>query len=95
MSNASDPASSAAAREPGGDAVVVLSEEDPEGTRCVDVFVRPDGSFGFEEFRRDAEDGGRWSRVGAYGRLRYAGLDEARAAARRAVRWFSRTAEGE
>jgi len=26
--------------------------------RCVDVFARPDGTFGFEEFRRDPEDMG-------------------------------------
>ena len=26
------------------------------GSRCVDVFLRPDGSFGFEEYRREAED---------------------------------------
>ena len=24
--------------------------------RCVDIFMRPDGTFGFEEFRRDIED---------------------------------------
>src|SRR4051812_7314670 len=38
-----------------GPAVEVLhSEEDTEGARCVDIFVRPDGSFGFKEFRADA-----------------------------------------
>ncbi|HEY2564091.1 MAG TPA: hypothetical protein VGI44_10300, partial [Acidimicrobiales bacterium] len=26
--------------------------------RCVDIFSRPDGTFGFEEFRRDPEDMG-------------------------------------
>ena len=36
--------------------VVVASIENPQHDRCVDVFTRPDGSFGFEEFRRDAED---------------------------------------
>jgi hypothetical protein len=28
----------------------------------VDVFLRPDQSFGFEEFRRNAEDESRWTR---------------------------------
>ena len=23
---------------------------------CVDIFLRPDGTFGFEEYRRDVED---------------------------------------
>jgi hypothetical protein len=27
------------------------------------VFARPDGSFGFEEFRRDPEDVGAWTPV--------------------------------
>ena len=34
---------------------------------CVDVFRRPDGSFGFEEFRRDPEDGRGWYPVGHHG----------------------------
>ena len=24
-----------------------------DGIRCVDIFYRPNGTFGFEEFRRD------------------------------------------
>ena len=24
--------------------------------RCVDIFCRPDGTFGFDEYRRDVED---------------------------------------
>ena len=28
--------------------------------RCVDFFVRADGSFGYKEFRRDPEDQGAW-----------------------------------
>ncbi|ATG43292.1 hypothetical protein PhaeoP18_01333 [Phaeobacter piscinae] len=24
---------------------------------CTDIFQRPDGSYGFDEFRRDPEDG--------------------------------------
>jgi len=27
---------------------------------CVDVFQRPDGSSGFDEYRRDPEDGRGW-----------------------------------
>ena len=33
--------------------VVVDSIENFERDRCVDIFRRPDGSYGFEEFRRD------------------------------------------
>jgi hypothetical protein len=37
---------------------VLASVEDSDGSRCVDFFSRPDGTFGFEEFRRDPEDCG-------------------------------------
>jgi hypothetical protein len=37
---------------------VLASLENLYGDRCVDVYVRADGSFGFEEFRRDPEDCG-------------------------------------
>jgi hypothetical protein len=35
--------------------VVLTSLENSHGDRCVDLFRRPDASFGFEEFRRDVE----------------------------------------
>ena len=37
--------------------LVFVSVENPEHDRRVDFFSRPDGSYGFEEFRRDVEDG--------------------------------------
>ena len=37
---------------------VLASHQTLEADRCVDVFSRPDGTFGFEEFRRDPEDMG-------------------------------------
>jgi hypothetical protein len=33
-------------------------DENGAHDRCVDLFLRPDGSYGVEEFRRDVEDGG-------------------------------------
>ena len=35
---------------------VYVSVENLEHDRCVDFFSRSDGSFGFEEFRRDIEE---------------------------------------
>ncbi len=69
---------------------VVDSLEDAEGARCVDLILRDDGSFGFKEFRRDPEDGGRWTLVGDYSALRYPNRDEALAAAADAIAWFDR-----
>jgi hypothetical protein len=71
------------------DWVVRASLENAERNRCVDLFRRPDGSFGFEEFRRDPEDAGAWTPVQFHARLRFATQDEALAAARRAVAWLA------
>ncbi len=64
------------------------SLEDDNGTFCVDIVQRPDGSFGFELFRRDAEDQGRWTILNLYAAARFPTKDAARAAAVRAVPWL-------
>lgn len=69
--------------------VVVESVENPEHDRCVDIFARPDGSFGFEEFRRDAEDAGAWTPVAYFSFLRHASKAEALAGAARRVAWLA------
>lgn len=69
--------------------VVVASIENPQHDRCVDVFTRPDGSFGFEEFRRDAEDAGAWTPVSYFSGLRHASKGEALAEATRRVAWLA------
>jgi hypothetical protein len=76
------------APEASAGAVVLASIENAEADRCVDLFRRADGSFGFEEFRRDPEDGGAWTRTGRHGGAVYATRDEALAAARRAIAWL-------
>ncbi len=43
--------------------IIFDSIENDEHNRCVDLFERPDGTFGFEEFRRDVEDAGAWTPV--------------------------------
>jgi hypothetical protein len=69
--------------------VVVESLENPQHDRCVDVFTRPDGSFGFEEFRRDAEDAGAWTPISYFSGMRYASGDEVLAQAARQVAWLA------
>jgi len=68
--------------------LVLQSIENPGGDRCVDIFRRPDGTFGFEEWRRDAEDGGRWTRTGAFAGQVYSGENDALSAARSCVGWL-------
>ena len=67
---------------------VIDSIENPEKDHCVDIFVRDDGSYGFEEWRRDSEDPGNWYRARYYSKAVYAAADQARAAARLKVEWY-------
>ena len=69
---------------------VLESFENPEATHCVDIFVRGDGSFGFEEFRRDAEDGGLWQCLHKYGNAAYETGPLALDAAKDAVAWLDK-----
>ena len=67
---------------------VTRSLHNPEADRCVDIIRRPDGTFGFQEFRRDAEDGGGWILLNHHPHLSYAREEEAVASARAAVAWL-------
>ena len=67
---------------------VVRSIETPAGERCVDIFVRPDGRFGFAEYRRDVEDPRGWHPAGDFGDASFASAGDAFRAARRAVAWL-------
>ncbi|MEC7541770.1 MAG: hypothetical protein VX759_12365, partial [SAR324 cluster bacterium] len=58
---------------------VMESFENDLEDRCVDFFVRNDGTFGFEEYRRDHEEGGRWSKVGQFSGIRFSSLEAAKA----------------
>jgi hypothetical protein len=69
--------------------VVVASYQTPEADRCIDVFSRPGGTFGFEEFRRDPEDMGVWTPASYYSRREYPTLAAARVAAEQAVPWLT------
>ncbi len=69
--------------------VVFDSIENAGHDRCVDLFRRPDGSFGFEEFRRDVEDAGAWTPVAYFSTATYASNESALAAALGAVAWLA------
>jgi hypothetical protein len=68
--------------------LVVASPSTAAVDRCVDVFVRPDGTYGFEEFRRDPEDMGAWTPVAAFSSGEFATESAALEAARLAVPWL-------
>jgi hypothetical protein len=69
--------------------VVLESLENFERDRCVDIFMRPDASFGFEEFRRDPEDAGAWTAVTYYSHASYASRQEALQCALRTIAWLA------
>ena len=69
--------------------IVYASVENDGHTRCVDFFRRPDGTHGFEEFRRDPEDRGAWTPVAYHSGLRYPSEQDARSMARTRVPWLS------
>ena len=67
---------------------VMESFENDLEDRCVDFFVRDDGTFGFEEYRRDHEEGGRWSKVRQFSGTRFSSLEAAKASAKYLVPWL-------
>jgi len=69
--------------------LVLASWESSDQLRCVDIFSRPDGSFGFEEFRRDPEDMGAWTPVAYFSGATYATQPDVEGAAKRAVPWLA------
>src|SRR5271170_3829663 len=69
--------------------LVFLSIENFEHDRCVDLFSRPDGTHGFEEFRRDPEDRGDWTPVQYYSGGVYSSREAALAAAQQLVAWLA------
>lgn len=68
--------------------IVLASHQTPDADRCVDVFSRANGSFGFEEFRKDSEDLGVWTPVSYFSGHEYPTAADALGAARRAVAWL-------
>lgn len=68
---------------------VVASIDSPGGDHCVDIFVRDDGSFGFEEYRRDSEDMRGWFPLHRYSNQIFATEQAALAQAKAMVAWMA------
>ena len=68
---------------------VIRSIEAPGGQLCVDIFRRTDGSFGFELYRRDPEEGHGWYPVGYFSDRVFASRAATEDAAYSAVPWLS------
>ena len=68
---------------------VLRSINTPDGGRCIDIFVRPDGAFRFKEFRRDVEDAKGWFAIGGFAARVFATEQDAVDQAKAAVSWFN------
>jgi len=68
---------------------VLTSIEDSPGNHCVDIFVRVDGTFGFEEYRRDPEDVSGWFSLHRYSHQVFATAEDALAEAKSRVAWIT------
>lgn len=68
--------------------LVVRSINVAGNDRCVDIFRRPDDTFGFEEYRRDVEDQRGWFAIGFYGTETFETETAALAAALATVTWL-------
>jgi len=68
---------------------VLNSLENSAGDHCVDIFVRDDGTFGFEEYRRDPEDVSGWFSLHRYSLQVFATAEDALAQAKSRVAWLA------
>jgi len=68
---------------------VVASFNSPTGDHCVDIFLRDDGTFGFEEYRRDPEDMRGWFPLHCYSNQVFATDRDALAQAKATVPWMA------
>ena len=69
--------------------VVVRSFNRDGESRCVDIFRRPDGTYGFEEYRREPEDGRGWFAIGNYSSRSFVTSMNALANAKASVPWLA------
>ena len=73
---------------------VIKSINSPNGGRCVDIFVRPDATFGFEEFRRDSEDARGWFPIANHGGRIFPTEEDAFNEARFKIPWLVNAGPG-
>jgi hypothetical protein len=67
---------------------VLQSLENFEHDRCVDLFQRENGTFGFDSWRRDPEANGGWFVIGGFADEIFDDPEQALQSARRRIPWF-------
>jgi hypothetical protein len=69
-------------------AAVIATLHNKDADRAVKIIQRSDGTFGFKEFRRDAEDAGGWTLTSDSSHAMLATGERAEAAARARIPWL-------
>jgi len=72
---------------------VLKSINNEDESRCVDIFLRGEKTFGFEEFRRDFEDNRGWFPIGFFGDLVFDSEGDALGEAVVKVKWLKESLE--
>ena len=68
---------------------VIFSVNNDEGNLCLDIFIRENKTFGFEEFREDPENIDGWYKIGNYGDKIYFNQKEAYENACKKITWLN------
>ncbi|MGH9129769.1 MAG: hypothetical protein ACRDY2_12635 [Acidimicrobiales bacterium] len=72
---------------------VVATHQTADEGHCIDIFTRPDRTFGFAAFDRDPDDAAKWRPVGGFTDQQFTSAETALAAARQKVGWLSELLE--
>lgn len=70
---------------------ILASFESADRTHCVDIFLREDGSYGFEEFREESDGGARWQSLAKYSTQVFLSGEAALSAAQQRVQWLCKS----
>ena len=72
---------------------VIFSVNNEEGNLCIDLFVRKNKTFGFEEYRKDPENIMGWYKIGNYSGKIFDTKEEAYKNACIKIKWLKKRNE--
>jgi len=70
--------------------VVIQSINNDESNLCIDFFTRNNGTFGYEEYRKDPENASSWYKIGYFTYKIFSSKDEAYNDAVKTISWLNK-----